>query len=355
MSIEVESAGLPAVLPSATELLHTWWWAGETEQAEQLLTRLLAEHATPTIKAVIAFRLRTELTEPSDVEDVCQEATLQLLARLNQLKNSGAPPLYGDFRSYVAAIAHQVCSLYRRRQFPQRARLKDQVRYVLTHQPSLALWEAARKIWLSGFAAWRDQRQQAIAASQVQRLQDEPEKLAFPGIRLGPVVLAELLTAIFNYFRGPLEFPALVNLVATLRGIKDAPARQTLPEESAPQLRLDDQTAGRVEQRLYLQQLWQALIQLPLPQRLALLLNLRDAQERGLVMLLVELQITSLHQLAEVLEMTPTAFAELWRELPVDDTRIAALLGLTRQQVINLRSSARRQLASRLRAVQGEQ
>jgi hypothetical protein len=39
---------------------------------------------------------------------------------------------------------------------------------------------------------------------------------------------------------------------------------------------------------------------------------------------------------------------ELWDELPLDDLKIAARLGMTRQQVINLRKSARARLARRM-------
>jgi hypothetical protein len=42
-------------------------------------------------------------------------------------------------------------------------------------------------------------------------------------------------------------------------------------------------------------------------------------------------------------------FAELWPQLPLDDATIAGLLNLTRQQVINLRKSARERLARRLK------
>ncbi len=334
----------------AAELLHAWWRAGETEHAEQLLTRLLTEHAFPTIKAVITYRLRKEFAQVGEREDVCQEVTLQLLARLKHLKATGEQPLHGDFYSYTAAVAHQVCSLYRRKQFPQRARLKDQLRYVLTNQRGLALWEAARKHWLGGFAAWREQRKTAVSASHVLDLQADAEKLDLNAASLAQMPLAELLAALFNHLRGPVEFTALVNLVAGLRGIKDASPFESAPDEASQQRAQSDNLAGRIEQRDYLQRLWQEIVKLPQPQRLALLLNLRDAHERGLVVLLVELQITSLHQLAAVLGLAPLEFAELWRELPVDDARLATMLGLTRQQVINLRSSARRQLASRMRA-----
>jgi hypothetical protein len=47
--------------------------------------------------------------------------------------------------------------------------------------------------------------------------------------------------------------------------------------------------------------------------------------------------------------MTPESFAELWNDLPLEDAKIAELLGLTRQQVINARKSGRERLTRRLR------
>jgi hypothetical protein len=41
-------------------------------------------------------------------------------------------------------------------------------------------------------------------------------------------------------------------------------------------------------------------------------------------------------------------FAVLWNELPLPDNAVAARLGCTRQQVINLRMAARKRLAHRL-------
>ena len=46
--------------------------------------------------------------------------------------------------------------------------------------------------------------------------------------------------------------------------------------------------------------------------------------------------------------MPPEHLAEIWNELPLDDRTIAGHLGLTRQQVINLRSAARQRLARQM-------
>ena len=107
--------------------------------------------------------------------------------------------------------------------------------------------------------------------------------------------------------------------------------------------------ARRVEKRIFLQRLWDEVRQLPRQQRVALLLNLRDAEGRGCIALLPALGIATLGRLAEALEMSAEGFAEVWNETPLEDAKIAELLRLTRQQVINARKSARERLARRLK------
>ena len=64
--------------------------------------------------------------------------------------------------------------------------------------------------------------------------------------------------------------------------------------------------------------------------------------------------IATLDELAEALELTLREFLELSNELPMEDSLMASHLGLTRQQVINLRTSARRRLARRMRRLEGD-
>jgi hypothetical protein len=104
-----------------------------------------------------------------------------------------------------------------------------------------------------------------------------------------------------------------------------------------------------VEKRVFLQRLWDEALQLPRQQRVALLLNMRDAEGRGCISLFPALGIATLRQLAEALEMSAERLAEMWKETPLEDAKIAELLRLTRQQVINARKSARERLARRLK------
>jgi len=61
--------------------------------------------------------------------------------------------------------------------------------------------------------------------------------------------------------------------------------------------------------------------------------------------------VASLCDIAVALGMTVEQLAGLWVDLPIDDYSIAQLLGVTRQQVINLRKSARERLTRRTKAL----
>ncbi len=117
---------------------------------------------------------------------------------------------------------------------------------------------------------------------------------------------------------------------------------------------LPDRRASVVDELLgreYLRRLWDEVCQLPVRQRVALLLNLRDEQGRGVAVLLPLTGTASIRAIAEALEIPVAELADLWSTLPHDDARIADRLGVTRQQVINLRKSARDRLVRRLQRV----
>ncbi|MCM3903273.1 MAG: hypothetical protein ND866_16330, partial [Pyrinomonadaceae bacterium] len=112
-----------------------------------------------------------------------------------------------------------------------------------------------------------------------------------------------------------------------------------------------DNVAAEVEHRSYLQRLWSEILGLPPGQRTALLLNLRDVQE-GVIVLLPLTGVATIRQIAEAVAIPTEEFARLWNDLPLDDAAVAIRLGVTRQQVINLRKSARARLARRMRALE---
>jgi len=162
----------------------------------------------------------------------------------------------------------------------------------------------------------------------------------------------ELIASLLSRIGGPIPLDEFVGIVAGVMGICD-PREVGLGEEQEVAVceLLPDPSpdaASRLEQRLDLERLWKEICQLPPKQRAALLLNLRDSRECDALILFTMTGITNLRQIAEVVDFPLDVFLDLWNRLPLDDNSIAECLGVTRQQVINLRKSARERLARRL-------
>jgi len=350
-------------------LLLPYIRATSEADSERLLAALVSEYVEPVIRQVISSKLRVRfdrrgraLRNP-DAEDLYGETLVQLLARLKECKASPADKAIGNLRGYVAVVSYHTCYEYLRLKYPQRHNLKNKLRYLLARQPGLALWENESGELLGGFAAWRGQTGARTRSDRLQRLIDDPPS-SLPSAalrgdfqRASPSDLADLVAAIFNHTNHPIDLDDLVGVVAGLWGIKDrAEQPATRDEDADPFARAADgraDVAAEVDQRFFLKWLWEEICQLPIRQRMALLLNLRDEQGGGVASLLPVTGIATIRQIAAALEMTDDELARLWPSLPLDDAGIAGLLGVARQQVINLRKCARERLARRMRAVDG--
>jgi DNA-directed RNA polymerase specialized sigma24 family protein len=319
-------------------------------QADEILSQLITVHAEPVIKGVIRFKLRLNSfreTQREEADDIHQEVVLQLLAQLQRFRKLPDRHPITDVRGMAAVIAHRTCSRWMRRQFPERHALKNRLHYLLTRQRGLALWQDREGKLLAGFAVWQQQLQATRNLSDIEKLPAHIRALKSDK----PQQLAELIASLFNYLGGPIEFDELVGGVAALQGISDQPIESLADDENAAfePAAAEPDPAWRTEKKFFLQRLWEELQQLPRNQRSALLLNLKDASGFGAITLFPATGIASVRQLAAALEIEPDELAKMWNDLPIEDTRIAELNGLTRQQVINARKSGRERLARRLK------
>ncbi len=358
----------PGTSTPTDALLLPFLQAADTAEADSLLARLFADHIEPLIRQVIHYKLRAHFDRDGnallsqDAEDVRSEVLLHLLALLQNHKAAPQEKTIGNLRSYVVVATSRACYEYLRRKYPRRWRLKNRLRYLLTHQARFALWESEDKEWYGGLAPWQGRKPTATHLARLHQLRDSAqawERVGLSSDELQRVSPAEVLSAVFKQVGGPIELDDLVNLTAEWWGIKDHTTTLDTDEEEAGDWRerLPDphiDVATEVDQRFYLRQLWEEVIQLPLRQRLALLLNLRDEQGGGIIELFPLTGVATLRAIAEALEMTAEQFASLWNQLPLEDAAIAKLLGATRQQVINLRKSARERLARRMKALEEE-
>ena len=339
------------------------------QQAEQFLSQLIMVHAEPVIKGVIRHKLHLpsyDATGQTDASDLGQEAVVQLLAKLRQFREQPYAHPISDVCGLAAVIAHRACSRWMRRQFPERHALKNRLYYLLTHQKGFRLWQNSGKKLVAGFAVWRGQTE-TVSDERFQRLLADERLIAqLRQVAKGrpqrqgrtdtkdqktAATPSAVLAAIFDHLGSPIEFDKLVSGLAALLPINDQLPGLTAEGEHAVGLAATEapDPAWQVEKRIFLHRLWEEVRRLPLNQRAALLLNLKDAEGGGCIGLFPATGVATFRQLAETLHLAAEKFAELWNELPLEDSRIAELLQLTRQQVINARKSARERLTRQLK------
>jgi RNA polymerase sigma factor (sigma-70 family) len=333
-------------------ILQSYILESDEERSDRLLVELVCEYAQPVAKGIIASRLGADNTrlgsrrEVQDADDVCNEVLIQLLRRLRCLKAAPQARTVDDFSAYVAATAFNACNHYLRKKYPERYRLKDRLRYALNKDQHLGLWEKSGR-WICGLAEWRGEGR-PLAGTDLIRISCGPDLSslaagAFDGTQRE---VAALLRLAFCQLGSPVELDDLVGEIIECAHTGSF-ERQRASLESAstdPFSSYPDQ----VEQHLQLRHLWSEIQKLPLRQRAALLLNLRDAEGREAVTNLVQARIATPEALEEALQLPRGKIVELWNRLPMDDATIADQFGLSRQQVVNSRLSARRRLARKM-------
>lgn len=342
-------------------LLTPFLESPDHDAADVCLSELLTQHAEPVLNSILRKKLRASLRPDDGSPDnqnaleVRSDINLHLLAELQNLRAQPAGKVIGNFRSYVAVVAYHACYEHLRQKYPRRHSLKNKLRYLLTQQPEFALWETEPRELIAGLAVWHNAEPPVRNEELWAALREDPKEWAalnWPGRATGNLKPLELLRGFFGAVSGPVEFDELVSVCATIWEVQDAQEESNDETTAEYGDRLADKTANvaaKLEQSQYLQRLWAELQQLPVRQRAAVLLNLRDAQGRGIIALLPLTGVASIRQVAETLELPPLDLAELWAQLPLEDAAIAERLNLTRQQVINLRKAARERLARRMR------
>jgi RNA polymerase sigma factor (sigma-70 family) len=307
------------------------------------LARLNAEQIEPTIRRGLGYKIGFARPE---LEELYNDIQLRLLKRLRALKQDPNGNQIVNLRGYVATVTRNTCDDYLRQRYPLRRSLRDKVRRHLLSHNEFALWEDAEHNWLAGFCDSRDHK---LSKDELrERLETE-----WQSVDVQRLDLDELLTTIFRVARGPIELDALTELIAGLWGVEDRPAESleavsnaTLEEQPGT----DINPATIIERRQSLRLLWREIRQLPRRQRVALLLNLRNPNGINVITLLPATGVATFEEIAQTLEIPAPEFEQLWSQLPLDDLYLAGYLGATRQQVINLRKTARERLLKRMKA-----
>lgn len=296
------------------------------------ITRLVAA-VTPVIDGILAHACRGDRMLRESIDGVRADVVTRVLYKLRETREGGQAVEH--LNDYVATLTRNCVTDFLRARNPERTRLSYRLRFVMTNDPRFAMWSAEGTM-RCGLAEWRGSM---VTAAAVIPASAAPRDV-FDGTRT-----AEALSAIFRAVGEPLQFDRLVTWLMELWNIAEETAvdiESVLVADARP-----TQLAS-LETRTFFESLWSEVGALPAQQRAALLLNLRDHERGNALILFILLGIADINAIAGAVGFPADELAELWPDLPLDDATIAKRLGVSRQQVINLRKSARERLRRRM-------
>lgn len=318
-----------------------------------------------------------------DAVDLYHDVLARVLARIRGAEPAGP---VADLKGYAAVIAHNAWSDYIRDKYPKRASLKNRLRYFLSHQPRYGVWETAAGDVVGGFRIWQLSGVAAVS-SGLAALRSGTDILPQGSLPRRAIENCDgedwdrLLVAIFDHLGGPVDLDDLAGIVAELVGLKEDRTDSLTADEDGDGA--EDAAASiadpgstpedEAEMNSALRRLWLAIKALKSDYRCAYLLNIPGpGKSRGDIEVFALRRIASIVEIGETLALSDRQyelawelvglapedrgqavrltspdekFCMLWKYLPLDDTTISRLLGLERQQVINRRIMALRELA----------
>ncbi|HYK00991.1 MAG TPA: hypothetical protein VE974_04490 [Thermoanaerobaculia bacterium] len=315
---------------NAEELLRQYLSVEDEREAERQLAVILADLATPLIRRIVDSVVRD-----GDADDVVADTLIDVLRRLRGLRGEVSHPIH-DLRRYVARCTYNRCHERLRERHPARSRLWNQVRYLCNHDPNLALWRSPDGAAVCGLREWAGREADGGECLDGVRLAARND----PAAENRPQVAA-LVLALLRHAGAPLTLDVLSAAVARTIGVSQRRAEVPLSElEVAKEQGADE----ALDNRMTLRDLWDDVRKLALKQRLALLLNLRDAHGQECLTMLPLTRTATIPEIAAAVGMDAEAFAALWPKLPLSDAAIGELLDVTPRQVIKLRRLARERL-----------
>lgn len=325
--------------------------ADDDSRASECLSVLIDRSVEPLIREIVRRKFGVSLRESDERQgnqtafDIVSEVKTKIVAELSHQRVGKRADRINNLEAYVRKTAANAANHYIRQKNPHRLRLKNQLRYLLSHDRRFSLWRSDEGIWLCGKSKDRTERSISVKGA----CEDLRSKLEATGIFADRADLVELVAGVFDHCEGVLSFNDLIGLIFELRKLTEPIQIDDEALSEGRPSQPEDDVLDQLERTAYVGQLWREICKLPMRHRAALLFNLRDQNGDGLIVIFPIARAATISEIAQALGFSVDEFATIWNELPWDDQRIAEYLGLTRQQVINLRQSARMALRKRIK------
>jgi hypothetical protein len=304
-----------------------------------VLESLTAKLIKPIVRRHLRVSLRPEDTyfENQNALELVADIQASLLAAINLDRNQNG---LVNIEAYATTVSHNACCQYLRDKFPVRTNQESALRYFLSHTAGYAVWQDAGKRWLCGYAQWKN----------VTAIRPAPVDPAAGGVTVtgnnSRQKYTVIVEAVFRTAGAPVFLDELVTHVMKVLGLNERVEIGTGDNAFGDphSIRSRDVSAhDHLEIISRLRSIWNSVRAMPGANRKALLLNLKD-NSGGLIPILPLSGIADISEIAEALELSLEELAAIWETLPWGDLKIAEHMGITRQQVINLRQSARARL-----------
>jgi hypothetical protein len=326
------------------------------------------ELVSPVVQTIVRKKLRVSLSDRDggrtnqDALDVVQNVYRELAESLT------GEDFVKDLKSYAAVVTYHACAQYLRELYPARARLKNKIRYFLSHDPGFAIWQPPGGDWLCALAG---QAGAAAPMEAVNALKMDPTGLSLPSLdSMKAEDWRRLLGGIFHALAGFVELDDLVSVIGTLCRVAGEPGEATV--EPSVKLAVENQ----VDQRDMMKRLWNVLVDFDHRWLMAFFLNLpgHTREARGEIEAFEQSGAATRWEIGRLLALTRQEYQDLgrskpawprdpgdpeerfgllWPHLPLEDVVIAAALECQKQQVINLRAVAVQKAARRLKDLIG--
>ena len=318
------------------------------------LTDLCQSEIEPILLRYFSGKLRSSMRHSDDARvnqdalELVSEAKVRILKKLCRAASGGDAEKVDDIDAYARTVARNVFHQYLRNKYPRRLSVKNQCRYLLTHHRDLDIWKGENDIYLCGLGIVdklsRPKASPELAPEILGKARRDPETERISA------TASDVMDTVFLVLRHadrPVSLDDLVSAVMEILQINE-PVETPQTDDVSNLPGKASSTQLDIEAKEFVKRLWREVVDLPVRHRAALLLNFRDENGDDLASSFVMNGAATMRELAAASGMEAEEFARVWKELPWDDMRIALHLGLKRQQVINLRQSAKQKLRRKL-------
>ena len=167
-------------------------------ERKRCLDELIVTHTAPLIRGILGEKLGFFLNQSGkwrgspDAEDLYDQILLNLIQRLSDLQTDPKKYAINNYRQFVVSATVNTCYSYLRGKSRSRARLKNNLRALITRHKDFKIWKCPDRVPLCGFTVWEGTSTSAASSRRIARLKEAPE--TFQSTKFSTKICRKFLT-----------------------------------------------------------------------------------------------------------------------------------------------------------------